>query len=64
MDEFFQRKGKMQKYERVFDALINDTGARAHYLESRGLPWINVNHEADYEEAKRIARTMAADTLA
>ena len=64
MDGFFERKGKMQKYERVFDALINQTGARMHYLKSRGLPWINVNHEADYEEAKRIARTMAADALA
>jgi choline kinase len=38
MDEFFDRKGKMQKYERVFDALINETGVRVHYLESRGLP--------------------------
>lgn len=58
MNGFFAGKGKMYKYERVFDAFIRETGARVNYLQTHGLPWINVNHEADYELAKRIARKM------
>lgn len=61
MDEFFEARGRMQKYERVFDAFINDTGARAHYLEVGDLPWVNVNHASDYEHAQAIARRMLSD---
>lgn len=61
MTGFFAERGKMYKYERVFDALIRETGACVQYLETDGLPWINVNHETDYELAKRIARKMLGD---
>lgn len=61
MHDFFAGKGKMHKYERVFDAFIRETGARVHYLETKGLHWVNVNREADYELAKRIARKMLSD---
>lgn len=61
MHGFFTEQGKMHKYERVFDAFIGDTGARIHYLQTGGLPWINVNREADYEFAKRIARKIRTE---
>ena len=61
MDDFFARRGKMHKYERVFDAFIGETGARVDYLPVGDLNWINVNHEADYELAKRLARKMMSD---
>lgn len=63
MDEFFAEKGKMYKYERIFDAFIQGTAAPVHYLQIRGLAWVNVNHEADYELAKRIAQKMLRDTV-
>ena len=63
MRGFFAEKGKLYKYERVFDAFIRETGARVHYLPIHGLPWVNVNHEADYELAKRIAQKMLSDTI-
>ena len=58
MTPFFAERGLMFKYERVFDAFIKDRGWRVNYLETTGLPWINVNHESDYEIAKKIARKM------
>ena len=61
MHGFFVDKGMMYKYERVFDAFIQETRARVHYLRTGGLPWINVNHVADYEIAKRIAKKMMSD---
>lgn len=61
MKGFFEENGKMYKYERVFDAFIRAAGARVHYLQTGDLAWINVNHEADYEIAKRIAQSMATD---
>lgn len=64
MDGFFAARGRMFKYERVFDAFIRDTGAEVHYLPTRGLPWINVNHEDEYQAARDIAARMAAVALA
>lgn len=58
MIPFFSKRGRMFKYERVFDAFIKERGWRVNYLETNGLPWINVNHEEDYEVAKRIAKKM------
>lgn len=58
MAPFFADRGRMFKYERVFDAFITELGWRVNYLETNGLPWINVNHESDYEIAKQIARRM------
>jgi choline kinase len=55
---FFAERGRMYKYERVFDAFIKDRGWRVNYVETKGLPWINVNDESDYEIAKQIARKM------
>ena len=61
MTPFFEQRGKMFKYERVFDAFIKEYDWTMNYVESGGLPWINVNREADYEVAKRIAKTMRDD---
>lgn len=61
MTPLFAERGRMFKYERVFDAFIKDRGWRVNYLESKGLPWINVNHEPDYEIAKEIASRMRGD---
>lgn len=61
MSPFFAERGRMFKYECVFDAFIGDRGWRVNYLETKGLPWINVNHESDYEIAKEIARRMKGD---
>lgn len=61
MDDFFAERGPMYKYERVFDAFIRERGRKVHYVETKGLPWINVNEESDYETAKRIARMMGED---
>lgn len=59
MIPFFSKRGRMYKYERVFDAFIKERGWRINYLETKGLPWININHEADYEVAKKIAKRMS-----
>jgi choline kinase len=58
---FFSGRGRMHKYERVFDAFIKERGWQVGYLEAKGLPWININHEADYDVAKRIARRMTGE---
>ncbi len=58
MTPFFAERGRMFKYERVFDAFIKDRGRRVNFVVTKGLPWINVNHESDYEIAKQIARKM------
>jgi len=60
MDEFFIAHGRRWKYERLFDALIRNRGARVHYLPTGGLAWININHEEEYAAAGGIARAMAA----
>lgn len=60
MDSFFEARGRQQKYERVFDNFIKDTGATLNYLGTGGLAWININHEEEYELAQSIAATMAA----
>lgn len=61
MDRLFAECGRMHTYEQVFDTFIKIHGWQISYLDSGGLPWINVNHEADYEIAKRIAKKMKDD---
>jgi choline kinase len=58
MDEFFATHDRQHKYERVFDAFIRETGIPLHYCLTNGLPWINVNHQADYDGASHIAKLM------
>lgn len=62
MTPLFAERGRMFKYERVFDAFIKDREWRVNYVKTKGLPWINVNHESDYEIAKEIARKMKDDS--
>ncbi len=60
MDTFFEARGRQQKYERVFDSFIKDTGTTFNYLSTEGLAWININREDEYELAQGIAATMAS----
>lgn len=62
MSQILAERGIIDTYERVFDAFIKDRGWRVNYLKTNGLPWINVNHESDYEIAKNIARKMKDDS--
>lgn len=54
MESYFAANGRGFKYERIFDRLIHDTPSVLHYLETAGLPWVNVNHARELETARRI----------
>lgn len=58
MVPLFADRGRMFKYERVFDAFIKAQDWQVNYLLIQGLAWININHEDEYETAKAIARKM------
>jgi choline kinase len=58
MEPFFAARGRMQKYERVFDALIHETATSLGYVTTGGRAWLNVNHETDYRQAGALARRM------
>lgn len=62
MGEILAERGVIGTYESVFDAFIKERGWQVNYLTTGGLPWININHEEEYEAAKRIAEKMKADT--
>lgn len=61
MDRRFAGDIRMHTYEHLFDSFIRERGWRVNYLETHGLRWININHQSDYEIAKRIARSMKGD---
>lgn len=56
MDDFFAENGPKFKYERVFDSMINGTGAKLNYIDTGGLSWVNINHEEDYDVAREIVK--------
>ncbi len=58
MDQMLAEGETIGTYESVFDAFIKERGWRVNFVVTKGLPWINVNHESDYEIAKQIARKM------
>ena len=58
MDQRFSDDICTRTYEHVFDSLIRERGWQLNYLQTKGLPWINVNQESDYAIAKEIARRM------
>ena len=58
MDDFFASHDRQHKYERVFDAFINETNTPLHYCVTNGLAWVNVNHQHDLDGARAIARSM------
>ncbi|MCP5151243.1 MAG: phosphocholine cytidylyltransferase family protein [Chromatiales bacterium] len=53
-------RGPLDKYERVIDRLIVRAGLDVGYLDTDGLAWINVNHEADYRAADALAERLLA----
>lgn len=52
MEDYFTKHGKNHKYEPVLDAFIKEKGLLAHYVESDGLPWVNINYEDDYRKVQ------------
>ncbi len=61
MDQHSQHYIRMHTYEQVFDAFIRNRSWQVNYLETKGLPWVNINREADYDVAKQIARKMTGE---
>ena len=51
MAPFFEQHGRGYKYERVFDAFVNATGARLHSQTIDALPWMNINLEREFAGA-------------
>ncbi len=58
MENLLAERGRLQKYERVLDAFLRQTGAAVHYVTTDGLEWININHEEDYALANALAGRM------
>ncbi|MAE43270.1 hypothetical protein CMO93_05845 [Candidatus Woesearchaeota archaeon] len=52
MDDFFRKNGKKHNYEPVLDRFIKEKHVNINYINSNGLPWININYKEDYLEAK------------
>jgi len=62
MEDFFAGHDRQHQYERVFDALIHETDTELHYCLTNGLPWMNVNHQDEYDGAATVAGLMNEDT--
>ena len=54
MDELFAERGRMFKYERVFDDLLQRHGIAPGYLEIGGHRWVNVNQQDNLRLATAI----------
>ena len=57
--KLFATRGRMFKYERVFDRLIQETAIPLHYQASAGAGWLNVNHPDELPQAQRLAQEIA-----
>ena len=51
MDSFFNSHHRTFKYERVIDALLQTGSVTLHYAATEGRRWVNVNHQADFDNA-------------
>lgn len=52
MEVYFAERGNNYNYEPVLDAFIKSAGRKIAYLQTNGLPWININYQEDYQKAK------------
>jgi len=54
MEKFFEQKGRKASYEVVLNSLLQEQHPEMHYVETDGLPWININYKADYKTAQKL----------
>lgn len=60
LQDFFVSNHRRYKYERLFHRLVRSGAVSLDYLDTGGLPWVNVNHPEDVVAAERILSTGGA----
>ena len=57
MSRFFDTHGPNYNWEPVVDSFLRESGHAVRALETKGLPWVNVNYEDDLALAEEVVRS-------